>query len=200
MPIASNEGKYIYSNLGIGILGMALQDRLGFSSFDEMLKARITTILGMENTGINTSSFISNKNIHIAPGYGINAGKLTEIPYTDMGELSPSGAIVTTANDMLKFLDVLIGIGTYSLDQSSKLFITPLETIDATKMVGYALTIEDAGSDSPTYFKSGGTKGFSAFIIWKRNPQIGIIILANKTGLDSTILPDIAKKLVNDLP
>jgi hypothetical protein len=66
-------------------------------------------------------------------------------------------------------------------------------------MVGYAITMESANTASPTYLKAGGTKGYSAFVIWKREPGIGVVILANKSGLDSGVLPEIAKAIMKEL-
>ena len=178
---------------------MALQDKLGFTSFDEMLKAYISAPLDMKDTGTNTSDFIARTSTRSTPGYGMNAGVPTAVsyPYADMGSLAPAGEIITTANDMLKLMALLTGINaTASLKQVSELAVTPLATIDSTKMVGYALTIEDANTNSPLYYKAGGTRGSSAFIIWKRNPQVGIVILTNKVGMDTTVLPDLAKSLI----
>lgn len=198
-PDSSKVGTYVYSNLGIGVLGMALQDKLGFGSFDEMLKARITTPLGMIDTGTNVPDFINKTSTRSVPGYDVNAGVLTATPYADMGATASAGEIITTANDMLKFMAVLTGLNTSTLVQASSLAMTPLATIDSVKKVGYAITMKDLDTNSPTYFKAGGTHGFSAFIIWKRNPKIGIVILSNKVGLDSSVLSTLAESLLNNL-
>lgn len=181
VPVAK-AGAYLYSNIGISILGMALQDKLDFASFDELLRARILTPLGMDDTGTNVPDLITRTNSRSTPGYAVNNGVLTATPYADMGSFAPAGEIITTANDMLKFLAVLTGLNTASLSQASQLAVTPLETIDAKKMIGYAVDIDGANTNSPTYSKNGSTQGFSAYIIWKRDPQIGIVVVANKAS------------------
>lgn len=70
---------------------MALQDALGFSSFDEMLRSRITAPLNMKDTGMGTPDFLAKIDSRITPGYGINSGILTPTPYTNMGAMSPAG-------------------------------------------------------------------------------------------------------------
>ena len=102
-------------------------------------------------------------------------------------------------DDLLKFLSVLIWLNQEWFNKTVQLMMEPLVKIDDTKMVGYALTIEWANTNSPIYLKTGATPGFSSFIIWKNNPQIWIIILANRAGFDNTILPKIARSLMSDL-
>ncbi len=190
---------YSYSNLWIAILGMTLQDTLGFSSFNEMIQSRITIPLNMWDTGVGTPDFLMKINSWSMNGYGMNNGILVSTPYTDMGDMSPAGWIISTANDLLKFLSVLIWLNQEWFNKTVQLMMEPLVKIDDTKMVGYALTIEWANTNSPIYLKTGATPGFSSFIIWKNNPQIWIIILANRAGFDNTILPKIARSLMSDL-
>lgn len=198
MPNQNNLDKSsVYSNLGISILGMALQDKLGFSSFDEMLQTKISNPLDMADTGTNVPDFISKIASRSASGYGMNNRVLTATPqHADMGSMSPAGEIISTANDLLKFMAVLTGINTSVLDKASTYALTPLATgKDATEKIGYAVAIEGADTSSPIYSKSGGTQGFSSYIIWKRNPQIGIVILTNKNGLK---LSAVAESLLNE--
>lgn len=196
MPNPNNVDESAYSNLGISILGMALQDKLGFSSFDEMLRAKISNPLDMADTGTNVPAFISKIASRSATGYGMNAGVLTATPHADMGSMSPAGEIITTADDLLKFMAVLTGINTNVLGEALTHALVPLTTMNATKKVGYAIAIEGADTNSPVYSKSGGTPGFSSYIIWTRNPQIGIVVLANKNGLE---LSTIAESVLNSL-
>lgn len=184
---------------------MALQDRLRFASFHEMLKARITTPLGMSNTGTNVPDFINNiPASRSTPGYAINPENmtLTATTYGDMGSLAPAGENISTANDMLKLLAVLTGLNTTSpLTQASLTLIAnlgpiPLVSGRGSKMIGYAINIDLTNPNSPTYSKDGSTQGYSAFIIWKTNPQLGVVVLVNKADFHLETLANALIKLL----
>lgn len=196
LPVQNKVGTYLYSNLGIGILGIALEDSLSFVSYDELLKARVLIPLNMNDTGTNTSDFINKTTSRNVSGYGMYQGKLSATSYADMGDLSPSGEIITTGNDMLKFMKALIGIETTPLTPAVQLAIKPLATIDQQTSIGFALDIDHTDPHSLIYEKNGSTPGFSAYIMWKQNPQIGIVVLTNKA--DARFVKTISSSLINE--
>jgi CubicO group peptidase (beta-lactamase class C family) len=108
--LPGQSASYAYSNYGIGLLGMSLQDRLGYASFDEMLKKEISEPLNMADTGTNVPDFIGRANGNAALGYAMRDGTLSDAPYSDMGCMAGAGEIITTGDDMLKFLGMLTGL------------------------------------------------------------------------------------------
>jgi D-alanyl-D-alanine-carboxypeptidase/D-alanyl-D-alanine-endopeptidase len=91
-------GEYEYSNFGMGLLGMLLARRETMS-YEELLVTRIAKPCGMTDTGISLSK---KQRAQLAPPYdaALQATKNWDIP-----ALAGAGAIRSTTNDMLKFIE-----------------------------------------------------------------------------------------------
>jgi CubicO group peptidase (beta-lactamase class C family) len=85
-----------YSNVGMGLLGHALELRAGVS-YEELLRRRIFEPLGMTSTTITVDGEQRSRR---ATGY--NARRLPVPPWNG-GVIAPAGGINSTAADMLKF-------------------------------------------------------------------------------------------------
>jgi len=88
--------KYEYSNVGFGLLGHALALRAGMS-YEDLLRRRIFEPLGMTSTTITLNAEQRSRR---ATGY--NGKQRAVEPWTG-GVIDPTGSIVSTAADMLKF-------------------------------------------------------------------------------------------------
>ena len=89
--------KYEYSNVGVGLLGHALARRAGMS-YEDLLKRRILTPLGMTSTSIVLSE---GQKQRLAPGH---APDLKPTANFEIDSLAGAGALRSSVNDMLKFL------------------------------------------------------------------------------------------------
>ena len=92
---------YEYANLGFGLLGHILELRAG-KSYEELVVSRICAPLGMEDTRITLTSSMRQR---LARGH--NAG-LAPVPNWDFLALAGAGAFRSTANDLLKFLQMCL--------------------------------------------------------------------------------------------
>jgi D-alanyl-D-alanine-carboxypeptidase/D-alanyl-D-alanine-endopeptidase len=89
--------KYEYSNLAVGLLGFALAQH-GHMSYEELVRERIFKPLHMDRS---TISLPSESRKWLAQGYD---PALKPVKNWDLDPLAGTGAIRSTANDMLKFL------------------------------------------------------------------------------------------------
>src|SRR6185503_6929206 len=89
--------EYEYSNLGMGLLGHALALKAGLS-YEELVRRRILTPLGMRQTAITLTPAMRAK---LAPGHDTEG---TTVPNWDLPTLAGAGALRSTASDMLTFL------------------------------------------------------------------------------------------------
>ena len=62
----------------------------------------------MERTGLKRSAFLDQIGDNISEGHGGANGR-TEVGISEMGALASSGEILTTAEDIAKFLRVMCG-------------------------------------------------------------------------------------------
>jgi CubicO group peptidase (beta-lactamase class C family) len=86
-----------YSNLGIGLLGHALERRAG-EDYESLVRRRILVQLGMNSTCIALSPDMKAR---LASEHN---GKLEGVGNWDVTTLAGAGALRSTANDMLTFL------------------------------------------------------------------------------------------------
>jgi CubicO group peptidase (beta-lactamase class C family) len=88
---------FLYSNFGFGLLGHLLATRAGLT-YSELLKAQITGPLGLSDTVVTVSP---EQQSRLMQGYD---GEQHAVPWDAEG-LAGSGAIRSTAGDMLKYLE-----------------------------------------------------------------------------------------------
>lgn len=167
-------GRYQYSNLGIGVLGVALAD-FHRTPFAMLLEQRVTGPLGLRETGLVTvdtnADFLEGRT---------PAGERVR-PAT-MGVLEAAGAMTSTADDMLRFLDALLapppGWGP----------VLDLVTRPATPgaKTGWAVDrISPRGI--PLLAKSGGQAGYSSMLMWSPTAGVGVVALSPAGDVSTTL-------------
>jgi CubicO group peptidase (beta-lactamase class C family) len=189
---------YAYSNLGIGVLSIALQNRYGKHSSDELIRQLITGRLQMGRTTMNEPDFLDRYRGDLAQGYLYNesTSMLNRVPLSDMGILAGSGELISTVSDMNRFLSVLTGLEAGVLRRVAEEMNRPFETmIQDDVMIGYAHQIKLAPDGSKIHWKGGGTAGFTAIVLWQTEPQVGLVLLANRGNLEA--LKTTGKRLIS---
>jgi D-alanyl-D-alanine carboxypeptidase len=96
-----------YSNSGYLLLGLILENLTG-KSYGEALKERITSKIGLADTYIATGSIDVNKNEALT--YIHFGGDWKQVPETHPSILFSAGAIVSTPNDLAKFIQALFDL------------------------------------------------------------------------------------------
>lgn len=174
---------YLYSNVGSGLLGLALSDATDAGSYDGLLRAQVTGPLGMNDTWGQVAAVPSGALGRVAQGYfwapGLTtwrAGRLA-----DMGVLAGGGEVLTTGHDIARLLAALAGLGPSTLDPAVALTETPVARLSPTKEVGYALVKEttDAGV---AWLKDGETPSYTSVIAVQRTPALGVAVLSSCGG------------------
>ena len=184
--------KYLYSNLGFGLLGYALSYTMQ-QSFSQMIQERITSPLMMTSTDVRIPDHLRD---HDAQGYTAKGERAKKIP----SQLWPgSGALHSTGDDMLKFLKANLGVrGPEKLLKAMKFTQNGFFRVNNyfTMALGWQrVKIKDV----LLIDKNGGVSGFSSYMGMVPEKKIGLVILANKrkasvTRLGRSILIQLARK------
>lgn len=95
---------YEYSNLGVGLLGYALSQKLG-TTYEEAIRTRILKPLGMQDTSITLSE---SQRKRLLPGHDPALRPVRNWDFQDA--TGPAGALRSTPRDMLRFLAAAAGI------------------------------------------------------------------------------------------
>lgn len=143
-PATSFRSAYAYDNLLYLVAGQVVAAVSG-KSWDDFVKDRIFTPLGMTNTFTRTAALKSGKDVAIP--HNNLSGKLEALPQEDVDNNAPAGAIVSCVADLAKWMNAQLSAGTvgktklFSAAQGKEMWSG--QTI---------LPIDDLPKDSPAAF------------------------------------------------
>jgi CubicO group peptidase (beta-lactamase class C family) len=173
--------KYSYSNIGYGILGLALA-RAAHEPFMQMVENRIFKPLHM------TSSFYIipvGYEDRIAVGYHRNGfggkpdGEVAKAEYIGRGYKVPNGGIYTTTGDLARFV-----MAQYSdSDRLAKKYREMMQTIqtpgEGKYGYGFGLNVVYPGDGSRIAGHDGAVAGYTAFMMFSPGSKVGAIVMRN---------------------
>ncbi len=172
--------KFIYSNLGVGLLGQALSNRAGVQ-YPALLAQQVTVPLGMNDTVVSLSAAQQVRFIqgHTADHHNAHAW--------DLDALAGAGAIRSTATDMLMYLQAQLHPDKVPLNHSSKARTLPAalklsqeprtEAAPGMQIAFNWLYITADG----TYWHNGGTGGYSSYAFFNPKGDYAGVVLLNTT-------------------
>ena len=158
-----------YSNFGMSLLGQLLAEHYG-TSWGELVRARITEPLGMNDTVIP----LGDKASRMAPAF---AGDRRQ-PLLDMLAYAPASALRSTAADMLTFSRAVLAGAGGPLGPAAARMLTPLARYEGAE-IGYAVMVRGPEGGRRTYFHAGVTEGYRT--LWLLAPDTGeaLILLSS---------------------
>lgn len=161
-----------YSNLGMALLGVILEDVYG-KSFEELIKEKICDKNGMSNTTIQLNG---DQLSRFAEGYtdeGLNT------PHWDLGAFVAAGAIRSTSEDMLKYL-------TYNLEEKDAVAqLVHKITFNNKETVALSWFLKKTKAANTLIWHNGATYGFSSFCGFIKEKNCSVVILSNSgTNVD----------------
>lgn len=173
-----------YSNLGGGLLGHILARRAGMD-YDSLVRARITETLGMPDTGISLSSSMKQR---MAAGHN---AMLAPVPNWDFDVLAGAGALRSSANDLLTFLEVFLRFRDSALASAMKAMLQGRRPVgDTVFQIGLGWNVL-----GEIVWHDGGTGGFRSFIGYDPKSRVGVVALSNAFSLSG--VDDLAMHLLD---
>jgi D-alanyl-D-alanine-carboxypeptidase/D-alanyl-D-alanine-endopeptidase len=172
--------KFLYSNLGVGLLGQALSNRAGVP-YPTLLAQQVTVPMGMRDTIVSLSAAQQGRFIE---GHG--ADHRTAHPW-DLDALAGAGAIRSTAGDMLMYLEGQLHPEKALFTHSSKARTLPVALKLTHELRGDSIPGMQIGfgwlyiTATGTYWHNGGTGGFSSFAFFNPKDDYAGVVLLNTT-------------------
>lgn len=177
---------YQYSSVGFGLLGDVLSRRVGIG-YEELLRRRIGQPLGMEDTRIAPTARMQT---HTPTGY--NSQRMP-VKHERFQVLGSAGALRSTANDLLTFLEAILGYRKTALLPAMDAMLntrrpggTPPPSRgspDGTTQIALAWNIYTDGHREIVW-KNGGVSGFRAFLGYDLKRRLGVVALINAQTVD----------------
>jgi CubicO group peptidase (beta-lactamase class C family) len=165
---------FVYSNLGIALLGQALADRMGLT-YTKLLQESVTGPLGLHNTWAPS---VRGQPDRLIQSYGIRHEPL---PLWDIGALAAAGSIRSNAADMLTYLDAQLH------PERLPASLKPL----ADALVASHTILADAGPETSigfawifdprtgTFWHNGSIAGFTSYAAFNPKCDCATVVLYN---------------------
>src|SRR5262249_32060650 len=148
--------------------GHVLSYRAGMD-YESLVRSRITQPLGMPDTAIALSSSQTQR---MATGHNT---MLTAVANWDLPTLAGAGALRSSANDMLTFLEAFLGYKDTPLAPSMRAML------DVRRPIGKANFETGLGwfLFGDVVWHDGGTGGFQSFAGYDPKARAGVVVLSN---------------------
>ena len=177
--------RYQYSNIGFGMLGLALSRAAG-RPFMDMVEEEIFAPLGM--TG---SSFVvegAALEPRLAQGYtsrnDVVDGEAPAREHAGRGYKIPNGGVYSTVGDLGRFLGAIAGVpGLRILEESSREEMLRMQTPEDPHVgygLGLSLVMDDQGNRLAAH--GGSVAGDNAYMVVDPDTRVGVVLLRNYTG------------------
>lgn len=160
-----------YSSLGYMLLGTILEEISG-KSFSALLETRITSPLGLKNTGFASNEFIKKET---AKGYAFKedktykmifmkyGGEFKEVPYRDQSNIYTAGGMHSTVHDLFVWSEAVKNNRLIS-EKTTELMLKPIKQGFAYGWVRNWDDIIERNARVKLYSHTGSTFGHAAAI------------------------------------
>ena len=196
--------EYSYSNIGYGILGLALS-RAVEVPFMNLVEERIFHPLEMTSTTFIVDQTLSDR---LASGYvytqGINQQRLIDgstplQEHSGRGYKVPNGGVYSTAADLAKLAELMSGsqpqLLAPKLLETMMSIQTPESDTDGYGL-GFSLSLNKEGLWWVSH--GGSVAGYNAYLLFQPDSRLSIVLLRNYSG-GMTNLGAIAREVGDEL-
>ena len=192
---------YSYSNIGYGILGLALSRAAG-KPFMELVEERIFEPLGMSSSTFVVGSALRTR---LAAGYVNRDGEIDARPpareHAGRGYKVPNGGVYSTVGDLARFAAGVSG-ALRLLDDETRAAMLSIQTPESDSQ-GYGLGFSLRRDADGTWWAShgGSVAGYNAHLLFQPDAQLGVVLLRNYNGGETNLggaALDLARKLHAD--
>jgi CubicO group peptidase (beta-lactamase class C family) len=179
------EPKFRYDNLGY-VVAALIAERITGEKWQDLLAQKIFTPLGMKNT----TAYMSRVRGLATPYNSIHASAAEPIANlkTD-ATMHPAGGVVTTANDLQRWLAANIAEPSAPYREAHKQQV-PVADVDWYKFRRYAYGFGWYWSDYEgdlLMHHFGGFEGWRAHVSYMPKPRIGVAVVTNTSGIGSDV-------------
>jgi CubicO group peptidase (beta-lactamase class C family) len=207
-PTAELRAKWQYNNFMFLAQGVVIEKITG-KSWEENMKERILTPLGMDNTTLSTNDMEKSADHSLA--FATKDSSVKTIPYRNIDAMGPAGSVNSCAKDMAKWLITWINNGKYNGKE-----IFPSSYRNEAISIQMAMGGGAPGSENPDVHISGygfgwmissyrghyhvehggGIDGFITTTGFFPSDSIGIFVSSNQGGVSSSIRDFIADRML----
>lgn len=174
---------WFYSNAGFGLLSLANAKADSNSMWWDAINKEVSQPLGLTDTAFQLIPAQINRRVQ---GYGPSGNP---VGYNMPGwpALGGAGALYSTMHDMLRYLSLNMGLSQTPLNSLlPDLHKNWRPRTKPNQYNGLGWQIDEGTTRK--IWKSGGTPGFSSYVVFCKAKKIGVVVLSNSLQLNSPTL------------
>jgi D-alanyl-D-alanine-carboxypeptidase/D-alanyl-D-alanine-endopeptidase len=167
-----------YSNIDYWLLGQALASRAGID-YQSLLRTRVIVPLKLKSTAFPLPLPPKLK-AKLAVGHNAVLQPAPDFYSTSIyATVGPeAGGLVSTVNDLLKFLWVAMGYERSPLTSSMAAMLTTRRRMDGSEQaLGWIVT---GKAEDQLIMHEGGTWGYVSYVVWDPRSRVGVVVLSNQ--------------------
>lgn len=200
-PSAPLHAKYQYNNLMFMTAGV-LVERLAGQSWEDFVRTRIFTPLGMKNSNFSVTAMQQATDFSLP--YGEEKGEVKAIPFRNIDEIGPAGSINSSVNEMTNWLFLQMNNGKAG-DKQIIAERSLLETQTPQIVAGGNLQYDESFYASyamgwgvyvyrghHTIQHGGGIDGFTSSVTVLPKDKLGVVVLTNSSSPASGLIARVA--------
>jgi len=187
-----------YSTLGTALLANVLASKAGMS-YEGLLRERILGPLGLDDTGTTLSE---EQRKRMVQGYttlfdvGGTPVLRWPMPPIEFGAFEGGGALRSSAENMLTYLEATMGETQTPLHEALTLATTPHFTLDAAQSIGLGWVLyQPSDNGAPLIWHDGQTYSCSSFAGFLKDSGIAVVVLNNTDNLVDAVAISILEGL-----
>ena len=161
-----------YSNLGAGLLGHALALNQE-TDYETLVSTRLLEPLGMSDTSI---TLLPSQRERLAIGHSV---QLRPVANWDLPTLAGAGALRSTVNDMLTFVEANLGLRDSPTHAAMTVTHEPRRDFAPPEMRIGLGWITRGRHGREFHWHNGGTGGYRSFLGFDLESQTGVVVLSN---------------------
>lgn len=165
----------LYSNLGYGLLGHALERAAG-KPFDDLLQEMLCDPLHLDGTAIQLDDRLAP-----ATGYSSTIPRRAET-HSYRERLAPSGGLVANVQDLAAFLAAQMEPGLFSSEMLEQLHTAATMPDGSMAETALGWGVRERGSVGRILKKNGGRNNCSAWIGFAPDHKVGVAVVTNCGG------------------
>jgi CubicO group peptidase (beta-lactamase class C family) len=163
-------GSIHYSNLGVGVLGLALAHATG-RSYADLVEERICRPLGLVDTTVDGHLSVVQRS-RMVPGH---RGRGKPVASWPLDGMPAAGALRSTADDLLRYLSAQLNPDDTQLADAIRL--TQVHREDSKLTIGLGWVRLD--KPHQLWWHNGGTGGYRSFAGFIPGQQVAVVVLSN---------------------
>lgn len=172
-----------YSNIGMGLLGNALVRKAKAKNYEELVVRRVCEPLGLADTRVTLSD---RQKARLAPGHDEENEPTSG---WDFASIEGCGALRSTANDLLTFLEAQTGRRKTALlpamEECQKLHFKDPKSGRHVGLGWLLADLPDVGKTLAAH--EGGTGGYRSWVGFFKGGKVGVVVLCNSAKIGDDI-------------